>query len=145
MKGVPILAIIVCLLGTLAIASANPVNVDPIGTVRSYVFVLIAGGCIAVETSILCVICRVFHKADCVLGMKIRIVGLNIATLIIILMPLLHLTNSVLIAELGVIIAEMFGILMIFAFNAVRLSLARALAYSVSVNLLSYTIGVLCQ
>jgi len=145
MKGVQFLAIIVCFLFTLAIASANPVDVNPAGPARAYVYVLIAVGCIVIEMSILCLICRVFHDADCDLGMKASIAGLNIATLIIILMPLLRLTNSVLIAELGVIVAEAVGIKKIFALNGVRLSLARSSSYSLGVNLVSYAIGVMCQ
>jgi|GEM_PF-5039399 len=141
----PVLFILAFLMGTLATASANPVVVDPAGFVKSWLSVLIVAVCIAVETSILCVICRLLHNADCDLRMKACIVGLNIVTLLVILMPLLRLTNSVLIAETGVVAAETIGIRKIFDLGDIKISMKRAFSYSLGVNLVSYTIGVLCQ
>jgi len=77
--------------------------------------------------------------------MKACIVGLNIVTLLVILMPLLRLTNSVLIAETGVVAAETIGIRKIFDLGDIKISMKRAFSYSLGVNLVSYTIGVLCQ
>lgn len=136
------LACIPCVIGT---AVANPVNLDPEGPARSYVFALIAVGTIAVETSILCVISRVFHKTDCDLGTKIGLVILNIASWFLVLTPLLRMTHNVWAAELGVIVVEAFGILTIFGFNGVLITRSRAVTYSFVVNLVSYVIGALCQ
>ncbi len=137
-----ILAILPWLVGT---AMANPVNIDPEGPVRTYVFALIAAGTISVETSLLCVISRVFHNSDADMGTKIGWVVLNIASWLLVLNPLLRMTHNVWVAELGVLVVEALGILWIFGFNGVSITRSRAVAYSFVVNLVSYIIGVLCQ
>lgn len=136
------IAVLPVLIGT---AAANPVNIDPEGPARSYVFALIAVGTIAVETSILSVISRVFHKTECDLGTKIGLVILNIASWFLVLTPLLRMTHNVWAAELGVMVVEAFGILAIFGFNGVLITRSRAVTYSFVVNLVSYVIGALCQ
>lgn len=136
------IAVLPILIGT---AEANPVNINPEGPARSYVFALIAVGTIAVETSILCVISRVFHNTDCDLRTKIGLVVLNIASWFLVLTPLLRMTHNVWAAELGVMVVEAFGILAIFGFNGVLITRSRAVTYSFVVNLVSYVIGALCQ
>lgn len=137
-----IIAIILCVSGT---ASANPVNMDPAGAVQSYTFFFIAAGTIALETMLLCLFSRVFHDSDCDLAMKVSFVVLNIITLLIVLMPLQRLTNSILIAELGVVIVESIAILKIYQFNNLKITTQQAIIYSCIVNFVSYSIGALCQ
>lgn len=77
--------------GLLALAaapvSANPVSSDPHGHVFAYTFAIIAAICIAIETSLLRILCRVFHRTDCDVFMTVSLVVLNILTLIGVLPP----------------------------------------------------------
>ena len=130
---------------TITIASANPVNNDPSGQILSYVFALIAVVCIAIETSIIRILCRALHDADCDLPMTALVVFLNVLTLAIIVIPLYRLTESILVSEAAVVFVEAVGIWRILSFGGVNLTFRRAALYSLVVNLVSWGIGYVVQ
>ncbi|MCF7674605.1 MAG: hypothetical protein K9N23_12950 [Akkermansiaceae bacterium] len=137
--------ILIAYLCAIAVASANPVRIDPVGDAAVYVFGLIAAICIAVEVAILWILCRAFHNFD---GDRVTLAFLailNVLTLLLVLTPILKVTRSTLLAEAAVVVAETFGIRAIMATAGVTIDLRRALIYSVAVNAISYVVGLLCQ
>ena len=140
------LVISVGLLAFLAApASANPVNSDPTGHVFAFTFAIIAAVCIAIETSLLRIACRVFHGADCDVIMTVSLVVLNILTLIGVLVPVLRASGSIVLAESTVVLVESIAIWKIFTFNGIELTFRRAVGYAAAVNLISYGIGLVTQ
>ena len=130
---------------TTAVLLANPVSLDPAGQILSITFAIIAAVCIAIEVSLVRIICRVFHDHEGDLGMTIGLVVLNVLTWFILLRPIVNMGQSVLLAEVVVVVAEGIGISRILALNGVVISMKRALIYSASVNFVSFLVGLLTQ
>jgi hypothetical protein len=130
---------------TTAVLLANPVTLDPAGQVLSITFAIIAAVCIAIEVSLVRIIGRIFHDHEGDLGMTIGLVVLNVLTWFVLLRPIVNMGQSVLLAEVIVVVAEGIGISRIFALNGLVISMKRAMIYSASTNLVSFLIGLLTQ
>lgn len=77
--------------------------------------------------------------------MTIGLVVLNVLTWFVLLRPIVNMGQSVLLAEVIVVVAEGIGISRIFALNGLVISMKRAMIYSASTNLVSFLIGLLTQ
>ncbi len=140
---------LILLLAVLALlatpASANPVIIDPAGDAVSYIFGLILAICIAVEVAIIWLLCRVFDEFD---GERITLVLLgllNVATFLLVLMPIVRVTHSVVLAEAAVTYVEARGIWKIMNLRGVQVGFRRCAGYSVIVNAISFAIGLMSQ
>ena len=130
-------------LATVTTVSANPVDVE--GQLLAIPFAIIGIGCLIVEVSLLRILCRISHNTDCDLGMTIAFVALNVVTWFVLLAPVYEMTGSVLMAELVVVAAETIGISRILAYNSIIISAKRAIGYALSLNLISFLIGLALQ
>lgn len=136
------LALFALLAGT---ATANPVSIGADGGAGVYIYGIIVAICITMEVALLWLLCRVFHDFDGDRVTLCLLAGLNLLTLLLILTPIIRVTESTLLAESGVVLAEAYGICSIMRRAGIVIGLRRAAVYSFSVNIVSYLIGLLSQ
>lgn len=126
-------------------ATANPVSIGPDGGAGVYIYGIIVAICITIEVALLWFLCRIFHDFDGDRVTLCLLAGLNLLTLLFILTPIVRVTESTLLAEAGVVLAETYGIRAIMARAGIAIALRRAAVYALSVNIISYVIGLLSQ
>lgn len=110
-----------------------------------YIYAIIVAICITIEVALLWLLCRVFHDFD---GDRVTLgllAGLNLLTLLFVLTPIIRVTGSTLLAEVGVVLAETYGIRAIMGKVGIVIELRRAAVYAISVNIVTYVIGLLSQ
>ena len=135
----------VVFLATTTVLFANPVSLDPAGQILSITFAIIVAVCIAIEVSLMKIVCRLFHDHEGDFGMTVGLVALNVFTWFFVLRPVVDKSQSVLLAEAIVVVVEAIAISRILDSNGVVISMKRALIYSASVNLASFLVGLLTQ
>jgi hypothetical protein len=127
----------------ISTASANPINLTPGAEFLSLAYLGILFICIVFEVSFVSIFSVVFHDVCIEISAKFLLVVLNVLTLIFVAVPVYRYAESILIAEVLVILVEAVGISKILEIEGVRLSFKRAAIYSLIANFVTWAVGAM--
>lgn len=131
-------ALAVC--GVPLAAHANPVSID--GEILSFSFIVTAAICFTVEVIVTMAMFKLFHDIDKSLPLVGTLYLLNLITFTLVLLPLIRFSGSIVLGEVGVVLAEMIGIRICLAALGSDTTWRRSLAYSLVANMLSIIISL---
>lgn len=130
----------VAVLSTPLFANANPVNIG--GEILSFSFIVVAAICFTVEVIVTMAMFKLFHDIDKSLPLVGTLYLLNLITFAFILQPLIRFSGSIVVGEVGVVLAEMVGIRICLAALGSDTTWRRSLSYSFVANMLSIIISL---
>jgi len=131
------------ILGAPLFAYANPVNIG--GEILSFSFIVVAAICFTVEVIVTMAMFKLFHDIDKSLPLVGTLYLLNLITFTLVLIPLIRFSRSIVLGEIGVVLAEMIGIRICLAALGSDTTWRRSLAYSLVANMLSIIISLSLQ
>lgn len=121
-------------------AYGNPAPVD--GGFFELYFVTIAVVCFTVEVIVTASLFKVFHDIDKSLFLIEMLYLLNLIAFFFVLFPLIKFTESIIVAEVGVLLTEMVGIRFCLALLGSDATWRRSFGYSLVSNTLSIIISL---
>jgi len=130
----------VAVLAAPLFAYANPVNIG--GDILSFSFIVAAAICFTVEVIVSMALFKLFHDIDKSLPLVGTLYLLNLITFAFILQPLIRFSGSIVLGEIGVVLAEMVGIRICLSALGSDTTWRRSLAYSLVANMLSIIISL---
>ncbi|MEI7902577.1 MAG: hypothetical protein WCK89_20195 [bacterium] len=132
-------AIAVC--GVPLFVSANPIP-PPDAEIFEFCFIVTAAICFTIEVIVTMMMFKLFHDIDKSLPLVGTLYLLNVVTFTLVLVPLIRFSGSVILGEVGVVLAEMVGIRTCLAALGSDTTWRRSLAYSLVANMLSIIISL---
>lgn len=137
---IPVWLLALAVLGAPLFAYANPVSIE--GEIFSFSFIVIAAICFTVEVIVTMAVFKLFHDIDKSLPLVGILYLLNLLTFAFVLQPLIRFSGSIVLGEVGVVLAEMVGLRVCLAALGSDTTWRRSLAYSLVANMLSIIISL---
>ena len=130
----------IAVLGVPLFTYANPIAVG--GDISGLSFIVTAAICFTVEVIVTMAMFKLFHDIDKSLLLVGTLYVLNLTTFAVVLLPLVEFSGSIILGEVGVVLAEMVGIRVCLAACGSDTTWRRSLAYSLVANMLSIVISL---